>query len=136
MALGWHDLEAAVRAADPILCSTGAPHAVVPRELVERAIGSAGGARRRCIVDIAVPRDVEPEVAQLPGVRLYDLDDLPKSLIILGGTIAKTSNINQATLIEVIQKPLDHWGKPMTAKRTDDGQTETSFRMVDECRRR
>lgn len=35
-------------------------------------------------------------------------------LVILGGTIAKTINTNQATLIEVLHKPLDNWGKPMT----------------------
>jgi glutamyl-tRNA reductase len=79
-ALGWHDLAAAVRAADAILCSTGAPHAVVTRELVERAIGPGGDGRRRWFVDIAVPRDVEPEVARLPGVQVFDLDALQQRL--------------------------------------------------------
>lgn len=79
-ALGWHDLETAVRAADAILCSTGAPHAVVTRELVQRAIGPHGDGRRRVFVDIAVPRDVEPEVARLPGVGLFDLDALQERL--------------------------------------------------------
>ena len=79
-ALGWHDLPAAVRAADAILCSTGAPHAVVTRELVERAIGPEGDGRRRWFVDIAVPRDVEPEVARLPGVQVFDLDALQQRL--------------------------------------------------------
>lgn len=79
-ALGWHDLAAAVRAADAILCSTGAPHAVVTRELVERAIGPEGDGRRRWFVDIAVPRDVEPEVARLPGVQVFDLDALQQRL--------------------------------------------------------
>jgi glutamyl-tRNA reductase len=69
-----------VRAADAILCSTGAPHAVVTRELVEHAIGAGGDGRRRCFVDIAVPRDVEPEVARLPGVQVYDLDALQERL--------------------------------------------------------
>ena len=79
-ALGWHDLPAAVRAADAILCSTGAPHAVVTRELVERAIGREGDGRRRWFIDIAVPRDVEPGVALLPGVQVFDLDALQQRL--------------------------------------------------------
>lgn len=54
-ALAWHDLAAAIRAANAILCSTAAPHAVVTRELVERAVGVAGDGRRRVFVDIAVP---------------------------------------------------------------------------------
>ena len=76
VALPWHELSAAVRGADVILSSTGAPHAVLTRELVEQAIGSRGDGRRRVIVDIAVPRDVEPAVGSLPGVALYDIDDL------------------------------------------------------------
>lgn len=74
-ALGWHELEAAIAQADGIICSTGAPHAVVSRDLVARAITS-GDARRRVFVDIAVPRDVEPAVRELPGCELYDLDAL------------------------------------------------------------
>ncbi|HEX4561163.1 MAG TPA: glutamyl-tRNA reductase [Gemmatimonadales bacterium] len=76
VALPWHDLSAAVRAADVILSSTGAPHVVLTRELVEQALGPRGDGRRRVIVDIAVPRDVEPSVGSVPGVALYDIDDL------------------------------------------------------------
>jgi glutamyl-tRNA reductase len=76
VALPWHDLPGAVRAADVILSSTGAPHAVLTRELVEQAVGPRGDGRRRVIVDIAVPRDVEPAVGSLPGVALFDIDDL------------------------------------------------------------
>lgn len=76
VALPWHDLPAAVRAADVILSSTGAPHAVLTRELVEQALGARGDGRRRVIVDIAVPRDVEPAVGSVPGVALYDIDAL------------------------------------------------------------
>ncbi len=42
------------------------------------------------------------------------MDDF--KIILLGGTITQTSNSKEGTVIEVIQKPLDYWGKP---KRTD-----------------
>jgi glutamyl-tRNA reductase len=61
--------------ADIVLCSTAAPHAVVTWDRVARAIGRRGG-RPLCILDLAVPRDVEPAVGQLESVFLYDLDDL------------------------------------------------------------
>lgn len=77
-ALGWHELSPAIAAADAVICSTGAPHAVVSRDLVQGAI--AGSARRRIFVDIAVPRDVEPEVGELAGCELYDLDRLQQRL--------------------------------------------------------
>jgi len=62
---------------DIAICSTAAPHAVVTWERVGAVIG--GGARRGrplCILDLAVPRDVDPSLAQLENVFLYDVDDL------------------------------------------------------------
>ncbi len=78
-ALGWHELADAIAQADAIICSTGAPHAVVSHDLVAGAI-AAGEPRRRIFVDIAVPRDVEPEVRVLPGCEVYDLDALQQRL--------------------------------------------------------
>ncbi len=49
--------------ADIVLCSTAAPHAVVTWERVAPAIRRRGG-RPLCLLDLAVPRDVEPAVAQ------------------------------------------------------------------------
>jgi glutamyl-tRNA reductase len=60
---------------DVVLCSTAAPHAVVTWERVAGPIGRRGG-RPLCIIDLAVPRDVEPAVGQLEHVFLYDIDDL------------------------------------------------------------
>jgi glutamyl-tRNA reductase len=61
--------------ADVVLCSTSAPHAVVTWERVAGAIERRQG-RPLCILDLAVPRDVEPAVGQLENVFLYNLDDL------------------------------------------------------------
>ena len=60
---------------DIVLCSTAAPHAVVTWDRVAPAVARRRG-RPLCILDLAVPRDVEPAVAQLENVFLYDLDDL------------------------------------------------------------
>ncbi|HXF95513.1 MAG TPA: glutamyl-tRNA reductase [Gemmatimonadales bacterium] len=61
--------------ADLILCSTAAPHAVVTWDRVVEPIRRRGH-RPLCILDLAVPRDVEPAVGQLDNVFLYDIDDL------------------------------------------------------------
>ncbi len=45
-------------------------------------------------------------------------DSFRGTLIIVGGTIEQTSEVNQGTLIEVTQRPLDYWGKPQRTKRT------------------
>ena len=60
---------------DVLLCSTSAPHPVVRRSHLEPGLARRGD-RPLCILDIALPRDVEPEVRELGNVFLYDLDDL------------------------------------------------------------
>jgi len=60
---------------DIVLCSTAAPHAVVTWERVGSVIARRRG-RPLCVLDLAVPRDVDPAIAQIENVFLYDVDDL------------------------------------------------------------
>jgi glutamyl-tRNA reductase len=68
-------LPAALVGADLALTSTGSTEVVIDRESVEVAMDRRFG-RPLLIVDIAVPRDVDPGVADVPGVTLLDMDDL------------------------------------------------------------
>jgi glutamyl-tRNA reductase len=65
--------------ADIILCSTGAPHALVHPEMVRRALRTHPTGRL-VLIDIAVPRDVHPDVKELAGVSVYDMDALQERL--------------------------------------------------------
>jgi glutamyl-tRNA reductase len=65
----------ALREVDVLLCSTSSPVPVVTVPRVQDSI-RARGDRPLCILDIALPRDVDVEVGQLDNVFLYDLDDL------------------------------------------------------------
>ena len=58
-----------------LLCSTAAPRPVVTLDRVRPALADRGD-RPLCILDIAMPRDVDPAVGQLDNVFLYNLDDL------------------------------------------------------------
>lgn len=60
---------------DVLLCSTASPHVVVGAERVRDGLERRGD-RPLCILDIALPRDVDPTVAEMDNVFLYDLDDL------------------------------------------------------------
>lgn len=60
---------------DIVATATSAPHHVLTRETVAHAL--PGGPRRPLfIIDMALPRDVEPEVGEIANVFLYDIDDL------------------------------------------------------------
>jgi glutamyl-tRNA reductase len=65
----------ALREVDVLLTSTGAPAVVVDRTELVPVIEARDG-RPLLVVDIAMPRDIDPSVGELPGVTLLDLDDL------------------------------------------------------------
>ncbi|HEU0053512.1 MAG TPA: glutamyl-tRNA reductase, partial [Longimicrobium sp.] len=74
-AVRWDEFPSALAWADIAICSTAAPVPVLTAERVRQALPH-GPAGPLCVIDIAVPRDVEPAVGDLPNVFLYDIDDL------------------------------------------------------------
>jgi glutamyl-tRNA reductase len=74
-AIGWDSFASAIPRVDIVICSTSAPHPVLTRKRLRDAL-PGGPANPLCIIDIALPRDVEPEVGDEPNVFLYDIDDL------------------------------------------------------------
>ena len=76
---GWairlDDCFTAMADADIVVSSTGCPGTVLHREQIE-AVMKLRRNRRLILIDIAVPRDIEPEVQSVNGVYLYNIDDL------------------------------------------------------------
>ena len=74
-AMGWQQAMENLHRADMVISSTSAPTYVLHRDEVSGAMQ-----RRRnepmFLIDIAVPRDIDPEVGELYNVFLYDIDDL------------------------------------------------------------
>ena len=69
------ELEHELSAADVVVTCTGADGQVVPADVIERAMASRPD-RPLFVLDIALPRDVDPRAATLDGVTLLDLDSL------------------------------------------------------------
>lgn len=74
-AVSWADVDEALARADLVVTSTGADEAVIGAEQL-RGVMAGRGDRPLVVVDVAMPRDVEPAAALLDGVTLLDLDDL------------------------------------------------------------
>lgn len=74
-AILFEDLYDTADRADIVISSTGAPHAIFRREHGERFLARRKN-RPMFFIDIAVPRDVEPEMAKLDGIFVYNIDDL------------------------------------------------------------
>lgn len=73
--VSWDSLEQQLRRADIVVTSTGATQPVIDRGLMKRVLRARRG-EPVFLVDIAVPRDVAPDVGNLDQVFLYNIDDL------------------------------------------------------------
>ncbi len=73
--LPFNALADALRDADVVLSSTAAPHTVIHAEHVGAALADRPD-RPLLLIDLAVPRDVDAEVAHVAGAHVYDIDDL------------------------------------------------------------
>ena len=60
---------------DIVIASSGAPHFILTREQMHRVIGQRRN-KPMFLIDIAVPRNIDPSVNEIDGVFLYDVDDL------------------------------------------------------------
>jgi glutamyl-tRNA reductase len=66
--------------ADIVITSTGSPHFIFKREHGEQFLSRRKN-RPMFFVDIAVPRDVDPEMNRLDGIFVYDIDDLQQAVV-------------------------------------------------------
>jgi glutamyl-tRNA reductase len=74
-AIGWERKAEGLTRADIVVTATGAPHMILTPQQVATALAQRPE-RPLLIVDVAVPRDADPAVADIPGVRLFAIDDL------------------------------------------------------------
>jgi glutamyl-tRNA reductase len=95
-AVGWSSLPQALNAADIVVTATGSPDPVITRAMVEEAMRSRR-ARPLFLIDIALPRDVEPEAGGLDQVFLYNIDDL--QTIVKENLARRTSEVQRAESI-------------------------------------
>jgi len=75
LAVHFNEIWEAMRGADIVISATGCPHFIITRHDMERLMAERGG-RPIFLVDIAVPRDVDPAVSEVAGCTLVNVDGL------------------------------------------------------------
>ncbi len=86
--VSFDELPRALERADVLVAATASPHALIEaRELMD--VMAARGGRPMLLIDLAVPRDIDSECAELDGVSLYDIDDLQ-------AVVARNRQVRQA----------------------------------------
>ncbi len=104
---GYDRLTEMLSRADVVITCTGAPSAVLHRSHAEAAI-LGRETRPLYMVDIAVPRDIEPEVRGVPGVRAWDIDDVK---VIAEANLARRQN-EVGKVRAIVQEEVEdflHW---------------------------
>ncbi len=109
-------LEGALTEVDVVLTATGAPHHIISKQMMTRV-----GKRRRYkeifMIDIAVPRDIEPSCTDIEGVYCYDVDDL-------GAVIDKNKaeRLKRAESAELmVREAVSVWHQKTTLQNIDEG---------------
>jgi len=74
-AIKFDEIYETLKEVDIVISSTGAPHYVLRYEQTEKILAQEKN-KKLFLIDIAVPRDIDPKIADIPGVALYDIDDL------------------------------------------------------------
>ncbi|MGE5138681.1 MAG: glutamyl-tRNA reductase [Rudaea sp.] len=95
-ALPFSDLAGALTGADLVLSATKAPHLILNYATVASAMQSRP-ARPLSLIDIAVPRDIDPACRELPNVSLDNVDDLQE--LVSTNRAARTQAIAQVRAI-------------------------------------
>ena len=104
-AVRFDDWEKVLSEVDIVVSSTSAPHAIIHPEMIEKVLPKRGG-RSLFLIDIAVPRDIEPAVNQIDNVYLYDIDFLERV-----AADARVKRKKQIVACEtLIQKHIDEKG--------------------------
>ena len=101
-AVPFDQMGSALVDADLVISSTGSPGYVVDRQMVAEAMRDRTIDAPVMLIDIAVPRDIDPGVADLENVRLFDIDALSQvgevSLDGLAGEVSKAGGVVDAEL--------------------------------------
>jgi glutamyl-tRNA reductase len=96
LAAPWDDLDAALAASDIVISATGAAAPILTKARIE-AVMRPRRNRALFIIDIALPRDVEPAAGEIEQVFLYNIDDL--QAVVAENVARRSSEIAHAEAI-------------------------------------
>ncbi|RRZ90331.1 glutamyl-tRNA reductase [Erwinia sp. 198] len=110
------EIDARLAEADIIISSTASPLPIIGKGMVERALKQRRN-QPMLLVDIAVPRDVEPEVGRLPNAYLYSVDDL-QAIIESNMAQRKAAAVQAETIVVQESDEFMSWLRAQSASQT------------------
>jgi glutamyl-tRNA reductase len=106
-AVRLEELPEQLERADIVVSATNSPHHIVERDELKQVM-RARDDRPLLLIDIAVPRDIEPECREVRGVTLHDIDDFQQ--IVERNTSGRESEARRAEpILDAEQDRFEHW---------------------------
>jgi glutamyl-tRNA reductase len=109
-AVRFEELPEQLAAADIVVSATNSPHHIVERDDLAQVMAGREG-QPLLAIDIAVPRDIAPDCREIPGVSVYDIDDVQQ--IVERNTSGREAEARRAELI--IETELDRFERWLAA---------------------
>lgn len=100
-----------LESADVVVSATASPHPILHREAIAEVLPARKG-RPLLLIDLAVPRDIEPSCGLLPGVQRYDLDAMES-------VIARMTHVRKAEAVRaevIVDDELDRFNQWMATR--------------------
>jgi glutamyl-tRNA reductase len=127
-AVRFDEMPEQLREADIVVTATNSPHHIVERDDVTAVMKERGG-RPLMLIDIAVPRDIEPACREIAGVSLHDIDDVQK-IAELNASGREAEAKRAERIIEVELERFERWLASLEVVPTIAAMRERSDEIV------
>ena len=112
----WEELTRKIESADLLLVATGGSRPVVSAAQLSQ-VAAARSNRELVVMDLSVPRNVDPAAREIPGIHLFDLDDLQRLCCpTAGAASAALDDAHQVIEDELVRLGLSLRGKALAGK--------------------
>jgi glutamyl-tRNA reductase len=132
-AVRFDDLPGELERSDIVVSSTASPHQIVGREELE-LVAELRGDRPLVLIDIAVPRDIDPSVRDLPGIALYDMDDLQRA-VARNMSVRESEATRGRTLVDEEVEQFERWLASLDVVPTISALRERGEQVVEQVLR-
>jgi glutamyl-tRNA reductase len=106
-AVRFEELPSQLEQADIVVSATMSPHHIVEPDELRQVMESRDG-RQLQIIDLAVPRDVDPACREIPGVSLHDVDDV-QSIVERNASGRETEARQAESVLEAELSSFERW---------------------------
>jgi len=127
--VSWDDRMQHLKTADIVVSSTSCPHVILTRQEAKE-IARARKNKPVVVIDVAVPRDIDPAAREIEGIHLFDMDDLES--VVKRNAVGRQAAAESAE--KIVQAEVQGFRRKLMAERVVPTIVALRQRLDDLCR--